>query len=443
MIFLLATACGGIAIIDGDPSSTSKSTTTSSSTSTQTSSGGMGGMPDVPPAGCPDKALDIQLSSITPKSRILVAGKGWEEVARYTVSADGVDRKIVYAEISQIHPEGDVADFSEVALGAGGAILLFGSKVEGSTFILSGGMGENIVIPAGTSATMEMWAKVAPVKSSASAGGKWHGVSRSGHSPVLALSSYRLQTDESEVLRPVCTSDPSPMVVRKSKPIIKKLQLASNSLKPGSIDFFSWAISSDPVANIDATLSVAIHQIAFHVEKKGGFGVQKLRLKKDAQDVPLGTYDVLVCSDDFVCNGSMVESSFTAGNVFISWKIEELVSPKVSEYTLSGDVLDAKEGDAITLSFLRTDPKSDPLLDPLVTTGKVTRGESPLFFIPKDGLEFDGEPYLPYSGARPYFLWSDLSEVPHHDETGFLDSSVDWTADLLVEDLVGTETLTY
>jgi hypothetical protein len=391
-----------------------------------------GGAPEggSPPNDCSTNALSVKLDSNTPQSAIVIGGSDWTEVARYVVT-NSTDKaiKISYAEVTQMDPNGDVADFTEVALSTNYALHLIGSKVNeyGISFVLTEEKSGGLVISPAESVSVEVAAKISPVLSSSAAGGKWYSVPRSGHTPALSFERYRIEGEAENVTHKTCATKPSSMVVRKSKPIVTKLALPTNTLSNADVDLFQFQVKADNAGPI------AVRQITFRFEKIGGFNVSNLRIRRNGQDMPISDYVIEVCPDKVGGCWDTLGGNFESGTVFVVWHYEQVISGSGNVFTLHGVVSEAEKGSSIDLGLLHTDPSWSPSI---AVTGKIAT-DTGFFFIAKDE-----EPIMANPVATPYFLWSDLSEVPHSGGTaGLLDSSADWTTDLLVEDLSGSETL--
>jgi len=406
--------------------------------------GGEGGVAQNPPSDdCSADALKVELSSTTPQSQIVAAWEGntgmWTVFSRYVVSnGTNQDRLITSVKIAQTDPNGDVADFHSVVIAMDGLVQLqsYGQgSVDGKSFVLEQGGG--FVVPAWTSKIVEVRAQLAPVVSGSVVGGQWHGVSRSGHTPALSFEEYRFFGEVECVSHKTNADVPPSMVIRKSKPVVEKLALPTNELANTDTDQFKFRVSADSSGS-----AIALRQIAMRFEKTGDFEITDLGIRRGDIEIPYNEYHISVCPDKMSnCLYNQLASNFESGNLYIGWINEEVITGSGWVYTLHGNVTGAKKGDTFKSQLLRSEPALDPSLDPLVTTGKITCWAAPFWYIAKDGLESDDEPFLLYTGARPYFLWSDLSEFPHSGGTGILDSSADWTTDLLVGDLSGSETL--
>lgn len=372
-----------------------------------------------PPTDCDGQPLAVELSPITFKSKIVVGGSDWSDFSRYTVS-NGTDKplKIPTANVSQVSSDGDLADVTEVALGIKGAIFLFGSALseDGTSFVLTQEMNGGLVIPANSSETVELWAKPAAVVSSATANGQWHGVARSGHTPMLALTGYRLECDAENVTRPVDTGLPNPMVLRKSKPIVEKLALPTNKLANADIDMFKFQVGADKAG------TVAFRQIKMELTKTEGLEITDLKIRRGAVDINEASAWV------FVPYGISFHAT-TSKPMYLVFKDEETISGSGNVYTIHGSVTGATAGQEITFSFAGESA-------PISFTGYSCFWLQFSFFVQLSEYSPDSGNFCSKSGNPPKetSVWSDISEVPH----GL--SSKDWTHGALL-DLSGSETL--
>ena len=190
----------------------------------------------------PQKKLNIVIDKSTPSSEIVVAGQNsWHIYSQYEVTnLTDEDQEIRDAEIAQFDPNGDAADFMEVALALEGKIVLTGNQVveiveNGELmeehFFLDYATNDEATIPAKSSVLIQVWAKLAPVLPGSAVGGVWHGVSRSGHSNSLGVALLGVKSD------PVCVGQgsddlnhPPSMVTRKSKPVVAPLSVDSDKM---------------------------------------------------------------------------------------------------------------------------------------------------------------------------------------------------------------------
>ncbi len=376
-----------------------------------------------------------------PVSRIVVGGKvAWESVAQYKArakyEATQIDRLAV-SLVTWLGVQADPADFKVIAVASEGFVK--SQDVMPSTGLMDADLSTNpITVPKDGDVLFQIWAKVAPVVASSVVSGATKGVCRSGHTPALMVDSDRTtgewdsnyvgklnarstgMTSGERIYAAKGAKHGNPMVVRKSKPIVKMLPLSSTTLANIDQDLIKFQIAADSAG------SVAVKHVSVSYDKKGAFGLTNFRLRRGATDMDSATYSVRVYvpgSTDLV---DELKGSYSGGGTLIvSFHKEEIVSGSGEVYTIHASVTGVKTGDALVLDIhLSADAAYKQSF-----TGKLTNLGG--YF----GLKTDdkGEAHKHYTT----FLWSDLSEVPHDDT---IDGSSDWINDTFV-DLTGSVTL--
>ena len=415
----------------------------------ETGSGGLSGRGEDGEAGaggsegeqvCPpedyvsQKKLNIVIDKNTPPSEIVVAGQNsWHIYSQYKVTnLTDEDQEIRDAEIAQFDPNGDAADFTEVALALEGKIVLTGSKVveiveQGKLleehFFLDNATSNEVIIPAKSSVLVQVWAKLAPVLPSSAVGGVWHGVPRSGHSNSLGIELIGVKSD------PVCVGQgsddlnhPPSMVTRKSKPVVTPLPISSNGLLEGVYqELFKFQIGAHEAGAIDLT------QFALKWTKTPGLLIMPDSLGLHKDNVPMKSFDEVWIFDQDGYLNEIHDPDVTTGTVVFIF-FESIVESGLT-FTFRGRPSGAKQGSKITFTFDRVPEDLKPVtarLDHPASGPGSTLCKDVNLCYPDLGPDWAGT-----------FLWSDRSEVPHGSTT------MDWTNDLYVENLNQTQTLTF
>lgn len=369
--------------------------------------GGQGGEdPTCPPEDwTPTVKVSIALAPDTPASTIVVAGTdGWAVYSRYVITnLTDEEQLVVEADIVQVDPNGDDADFEFVALAYGGQWQVISNGSENGEFgpghfSAVGIPSEDSAIPPKESRTFEIWGRTAPVLSSSAAGGEWHGVPRSGHSDILRLEQVSVSTD------PWCvsqvsleTEDPNPMVLRKSKPTITKQPLASTTLANIDQDLFKFQVASD------AAGAIAMKAIRFSWAKTGPVQFNQFRIRRGATDMAPSNYTVSVLD----------EAGDGDGEIVVSFTSEETIAGSGNVYTLHATASNAVSGSSMTTCLV---PSIDAQVSGISRTGHVTT-----LLDGTTGLYVAGD-----GSYAPSILTSDLSETPHRE------ISNDWVSDIFV-----------
>lgn len=361
-------------------------------------------------------------------SRIVTAGTGkWERFVAYYVCA-GAEEDVLVERVT-IEAGSDLpmdnADFASVAVRSYSDILGIGTLSAGTSGKVSIALSKPILAPKGGTCTpMQFVAKISPVVASSTVGGATTGVCRSGHAPALGLAKKDATTLDIDAVgatsgKKIVASvgefvhRGQPMVIRKSQPIITKQDLSSTTLANIDQDLFKFQVAADSAG------PVAVKQFAFSMKIKdaqlcnfrlrlGGSDIDPSMVKIVAHWPPEdGEYDI--GDGTGICPIADQDVTVTVA--------PETLKSLTNVFTLHATVSATKTGSSVSISFLRgTD------------MGVVTAGISTV----KSHVEL-----MPSKlGWRYGIVWSDLSEVPHSEK------SIDWTNDVLVNDLTGSVTLT-
>jgi len=368
--------------------------------------GGAGGSPqDCPPdVQIPAETLVVSFDAASPATQLVVAGQSyWTVFAQYMVqNVSGADQRIVHGDIL-LTGDGNAADVDQVALAMDGSVRLAGSQVvdDGAEHILlDEENAPGLVIPAGTTKTVQLWAKLAPVLSSTMANGEWFGVPRSGHAPALSLTKYRLLDEPSCVARSVSAELPSPMVIRKSRPFVTQHPIAG-ALANGDRELLKFQVAADNAGPI------ALKHLHFFFGSSAGVQLDSFKLRRNAMDAEAAI---------------KVSLSNNGGTVFVDLDGEDVISPGSGNvYTLHAIVNGVTSGSSVT-TLLWNSPEAEYL-------GESFMGS--LLLLPEDTYGFNKTEHgaLTFEKHSSTFLWSDLSEDPHSSVEG---GSIDWINDALI-----------
>jgi hypothetical protein len=404
---------------DGSTSSSSADSSTSSGSggeggddatvSTSVGTGGDGG-------GEPLSAVIVRLADDTPESRIVLTSNApWElyEFTRYdVVNNSDEDIIITSVEVDQVHPNGDIADFSAVNVSMDPAPglslysdgwLVSSGVVDPSAHFTEGPLdfnfpNESMIIPSRETITLIIYANMSLVRPGSSVDGAWHDIARSGHSPALEIIS--LETDAGSAV--IEEHEAPSMVLRKNRPIITHLPLPTNTLVNDDVDLMKFQVSAD-VAGM-----IAMKKWGIGFGKTGAFSISDLRIRRGASDLPLSSYTVEVATPNGT--SSIIEPDMGFGNINIMFTDEQAFAGPGFIYTLHSEATGVESGDVFTVT-LGTGLSWDP-----VTTC--------------------------VSDIMPNgFVWSDVSEVPHSALSCQQGGSLDWTHETLVPGLGFSETL--
>ncbi len=373
-----------------------------------------------------------------PSSQIVVAGKDvWVLFARYKAMAQYEDMKtdLIRAKNSD---GGDNADFVQVAIASNSAVKginMFQAGVTGSTDIYLS--GNELTVPKDGYVNFEIWTKLAPVVPSSLVNGAWQGVARSGHAPRLGLDK-NFQTGEwdtnytgklnvrttglvsgERVYADMGAEDGNRMVLRKAKPYFTKQNMANFVLMPGvEQEHYKWQLGADG--------AIAWKQIMFRVEASNLMSFSNYRLYKNSAQMPMAEYSIM----DTASGQDLRTTSWspTYNTLVISFKQEQTETQSGDVYTLRATGSGPGAGQSIMVR-----PTGGPSNE--LITGEIKDNTWAGFNALQDLFVVKAS----YT-AIGYFIWSDLSEVPHIDQP--LPSSKDWTTAWLVEDLSQATTLT-
>lgn len=394
-------------------------------------------------------AITVEANAFSKPTSIIVARDDvWQSLYEFSILASSIEDVIV--ERMNIRARGDAASFAEVAVAKDGL-------VRGRTVLPPGKdrdvdvdfSGNPIVVPAGGTVTIQLWAEIAKVVPGSSVGNIWNGVPRSGARISLGLSAgftggnwgagfdgkfnvmaYGKFSQLQLYADGIAESVKNRFIVRKSVPTITRQLPASSLLQIGSdAELYKFQVSSDPEGPV--ALKKVTFEIASSVSEGRFLQLDNFKLRRNAQDLTVNEVHITdVDGNGYGGLGWGFTKTTPPRLLLITFMNEEMIEGAGTVYTLharvGGNIV---PGDALTIEFYRAGEAA---------TGYLT--------MDKMGLSLAG-PHLDL-GLMPggktlesAFLWSDLSEVPHSASMGDAGGSRDWTDDGLIEDLTKMQAL--
>ena len=373
-----------------------------------------------------------------PASDIVMAGKdSWVPFARYRATGQYETMNIDRISVSSL-PGGDNADFVQVAIASQGTIRGIAFLPAGETGTTDIYLSGNVIqVPQDGTVDFEVWAKISPTMPSATVNGAWQGVCRSGHAPALGLSSDKQDgewtAEYAGKLNVRTTGDKSGeriyaakgavagnlMVIRKTKPIVTKQNMANNVLFHGEVELYRAQIGAD------SSGSVALKQMGFHMDASNGLSLANFRLYRGGYQVPLSEYAVTDMAHATDLKIGTTQTGETNLFVIVSFAGEDIISGSGNVYSLRATANFTGNGHHVI---------AKPLTGGVYPFTGMPVGNTVL------GPPEVGSPNIFHVSVNNTFglgtfIWSDQSEVPHSD------ASLDWTDDYLVQDLTQSATL--
>lgn len=382
------------------------------------------------------------------QSTIIVGGGDvWQNLAQFKATAQFEDMSI---ERVMVTSTGQAANFTAIAIAKDGA-------VKGWDILSSGNYSSKdidltsspITVPKDSSATFQLWGKLANVVSSSSVSGAT-AAPRSGNTFALGVAAD-VQTGEwdsnydnqfnmrvtgaasGERVYATTTTDSvgtsgNTFVLRKTKPTVTRQTLSTSTLAPATMDLYKFQVSAD------SNGSVALKKFVFDYTKNANaYTLSNFRLRRGSSDMALA--DIVITSDSQTGNGDLeagtIAAASTTGQIVVAFTSEETISGSGNTYTLYATVGGTvASGDTVTLAFARVGNTTvvTGFLDDDIVSSEINPNID-------TGTNFDGT-----ADVKGTFLWSDQSEVPHSSTVGST-SSRDWTNDVYVEDLTQTQVL--
>lgn len=360
----------------------------------------------------------------------LVPGEAWHPLAQYELTAGSSAVDIHRFNLKTSH---DYGSFAYVAVAYRGTILGQGVIASRPMPYADIPLVSTLTIPAGSSIQIQLWARLNPIVArSTTAPGLTSGVPRSGNLVNLGLASgiyggewneryagkYHIEATCGTVGMSVYASAAPAQggrdfTVRRSTLEVTQQPLRSTMLGNGTQDVYSFQVSSGPAAD------TSFKRVTWRYTRPSGpssLSIGNFRLFRNGNEMPRRDYRIV--DENWVdLNNQMLSPSSTMGTISLIFNNEELVSSR-NIYTLQATVRNAALGDTFVLDPRLDGP--DPSITGYLTADRV------------GGLNLDtSEPADDISEHGAWFLWSDLSEVPHIDTPGIRGGSRDWIANSL------------
>lgn len=412
-------------------------------------------------------SLTVATDSLRQSDIVVGDGTTWQNLSQFKATAQ--DEDIMIDRIS-VTSTNDAANYGAVAIALNGAVkgwdILPSGSFKNKDIDLT---SSPITIPAGTSQSFQVWAKLNPTQASSSVAGATTGVSRSGNVVAAGLVSG-LQTGEWDSnyankfnVRATGLASGSRVyasstnavggvvgnnfVLRKSKPIVTRQALSTTTLASGAdLDLYKFQVAADPAGSI--SLKKIVFSLAFSTTTNSTLSLSNFRVRRGAQDLTTNQTRIIngVSGSDLTSGtlNSGAAASATA-RVLVEFTNEETISGSGNVYTLHATVGGTvNSGDSVTVSFFRT---TSTLATTAVssTTGYLTND-----YVTDTTAINVGGPHIDTSVAPSNvigqngigtFVWSDQSETPHSDAQGSAGGSRDWTNDIFVQDLTQNQSL--
>lgn len=370
---------------------------------------------------CEPSPLQVELLADTPESKIVVPSDAWYPFTKYTVTnSSDSEVSISHALVSDPGLSALwMVDFTAIEIRVNGA--WWGQLTNGFGNPWQWQPANQPVVPPNSSITVEFFAKVtAPLPSSTSPG-EGYVIPRSGDTPALQIVYL---VDSNMEAAEIVPHEAPFMVLRKSKPTVTSLPLASNMLVNADIDLFKFQVTPD------AAGPVALKQFSFMAEKNGpDFSVSQFRVRRGAVDMDPQSY-YLVSSGYYGGGYNDLPSYVQSTELILMFTDEEYVAGSGSVYTIHGTVTGASPGSSLVTTMNRD--AGYPELE-TVMTGQ--------FFMPIPPLLYISEGTVNHIGQT--MVWSDVSEIPHSASSDLATQSADWTNGYLVQGSFNAQVLAY
>lgn len=373
-----------------------------------------------------------------PQATIVVGGAS-KKFAEFTATAQYENVTIDRLTVTST---GQAANFTGISVRVAGADKGTDILATGADQYKDVVLSSPITVPKDGSVTFEIWGTMAGVVASSTVSGSTS-APRSGNSSELGLAvgvtaspwdaAYTtsifnvmaLGSASGERLYAAGSATTgnsgNGMVLRKTKPTITKLAVATNSLTSGnSTEIYKFQVTPD------AAGAVSWKQVTFTVSTSSGVTLDNFQLFKGSTQLVANTEVRILDSNGTDITGG---SDLGSGNTVVVYLVsEEVVSGSGTVYTLRATPTYSGSSATVSTAFTRsTADATGYLANPAGTVA---------FGIDNSGAAADGT-----ADVTSRFIWSDNSEVPHGFATG-TGSSRDWTNDFYVEDMTQTQTLT-
>lgn len=383
-----------------------------------------------------------------PQTTILVAGgSAWKVLARFKATTLYEAATLDRVRIQHPADGGVNGDFAMIAVAQGGDVTnRQDTLAAGSSGSKDIDMTVNpIKIAKDGAVQFEIWAKLAALSSTSSA---TTNSPRTGNNPALGVvtstTSGEWDTNYTNQINIRATGDASgerlyatstnglygnAMVLRKTKPTVTKLAVATNTLSSGSdMELYKFQVTPDASGG-----SVAWMQVMFTVTTSSNVtNLSTFRLYKGSTPLSITAGSAEVFIRDAVTGGDLTGSTGLGGHGRIVVRLvnEESVTGSGTVYTLRATPVFTGTGNTVSTQFYRSSGGT--------VTGYITDGDM------GGALGIDtsvGGATTNGAAASGTFLWSDNMDVPHSFASGSNSGSRDWSNDVLLEDLTQSQTI--
>lgn len=368
------------------------------------------------------KPSDIVISGL--EADTVLGGLSWKNTASQSIQI----RKVYF---SVAGGESYAADFERVGIRKSDGSVAYGftdSSGNGSIDLYD----SPITLNANTTTKSDLIARFNATIPGSIAGGNWTTVARSGHQPTITITGFdRVASTGAVTKQTISGVKTSPMVLRKTRPIVKPVALPSTVLSNNDLDLIKFQVSAAPSA------AIGWKQIMFKYTKSSGVQLSNFRLRRGATDVSLSEHSI-VDGQGMDLQTKAIPATVQNGYVIVSFPTgrEEVISGSGQVYTLHATVSGASAGKTVALSMYAAQPK--------VITGYVSnKGYSAPLSAPSPKIYHiaQTEAQQGILASTGDFVWSDMSEVPHTDDGASTPSSKDWTNGTYVQSLNQASTL--
>ncbi len=384
----------------------------------------------------------------TPEGIVIAGSSAWANYGSYFLTAQYEDMKTDRLAMRMGLLNGYVqhgGDVNQIAIAQNGVVkgsMIWNPNSNSMDVDLS---SDPIVIPKDSKVQFDVWVKLNPVASFSTASST---SARSGDAPQVCLDSLRTTGEwsaeyaESMNIRTTgavsgehafakaMESCSLPHELRKGKPVVTKMTPSSLTITSGSpVELYKFQITPDALGG-----GIAWKQIFFNVVTTGDITLSRFELYKGATrlSTTAGSEEVIIRSGDVDVTGN---APVGQGPIQIRLVNEESITGSGTVYTLRA--APAFTGAAtIVTSFIRTPSPMNWVRGDVEMTGPLYDYMGTLVI---DGNDPSGQ----HAFGVGYFMWSDLSDIPHSAALGAYSGSGDWTNSALVSDLTQAQALTW
>lgn len=403
--------------------------------------------PEQPPAPpIPGCMLAVSTYADFRQPTTLVADSDtWHALMSYNLSASG-DAVTIHSLM--LGTDQEPASFAEVAVAHDGVIVgrgILASRPRSTGTII---LERDLTIPAGSSISLQLWARLAYVQSSTAVSGAIVGVARSGHLVNLGITSgdqggdwdrayvgsYDIEAQCATSRTPTYSAAPASgalpgqsFMVRKSKPVLAQLPLITTTFASGTQqDLYRFR------AQPDAAGSIALKKLSWSYRYVADYraSINNLRLFRGSAEVASTSYRIVNTAGENLYIDSLTSRDMPTGQLTLIFEDEEIISSSGNIYSLRATPMGHVPGDVFTLTTTSNTVHPTGYLTAAGTASAMGGVLGPNI---DEDEPADGTPE-----AASGFVWSDLSEIPHSSMVGGrAGGSRDWIAGFVEYPLQG------